>query len=234
VSGKHRCIGLLGGTFDPVHEGHVAVALQAEKCLGLDRIVFIPAADPPHKNAPQAAYSHRVAMLELAVAGHETFSLSLLEAERDSLSYTYDTLVELKKRLGNQRFFFIMGADSLLDLHHWHRFRDILQMTDIVVAARPGISRSMVHKSVHGLTGGGITDCSPAESDAGTAGRFFYLTDVDSSLSSTAIRRSIGLGTTPAGLAPAVLEYINHHRLYRDDRQPSKKGHSPNPDPELL
>ena len=111
---KKKKIGILGGTFDPVHDGHLAIAGRAEEALSLDRVIFIPAADPPHKKGTDASYGHRLAMLEAALAGayeynkNNKFEISLLEAERATPSYTVDTLLELQKRLGKQHYFFII------------------------------------------------------------------------------------------------------------------------------
>ncbi|MCI5130129.1 MAG: nicotinate-nicotinamide nucleotide adenylyltransferase, partial [Candidatus Electrothrix sp. EH2] len=114
-------IGLFGGTFDPVHKGHLSIARQAAEEAGLDEVLFLPAADPPHKKAPGAAYQHRVAMLESVLgaspAAEDRFAVSLLEAELPFPSYTVETLSELQRRLPHSRCSFIIGADSLLELH---------------------------------------------------------------------------------------------------------------------
>lgn len=212
---KKRRIGLLGGTFDPVHEGHVAVAEQAEVSLSLDRILFIPAADPPHKKQPGASYSHRVAMLELALEGtHKEYEISLLEAERQAPSYTVDTLLELKKRLGNEGFFFIMGADSLLDLHLWYRFRELPGLTDFIIAARPGISLHDVHFAVEQLPGSFVFNAQEMSWQRLDGAAIYYLAEVSRAVSSSEIRRQLSRGQRPASVNSRVLDYIAVNRLY--------------------
>ncbi len=215
MSEKRQRIGLLGGTFDPVHEGHVAVAEQAVERFCLDRILFIPAADPPHKKKPGASYSHRVAMLELALAGRgEQFEISLLEAERQTPSYTVDTLLELKKRLSGQQFLFIMGADSLLELHLWFRFEQLPALTDFIIAARPGISLHEVHFAVEQLPGPFIFNDQEMSWQRMDEAAIYYLPEVSWAVSSSEIRRQLSLGQRPVSVNSRVLEYIAANSLY--------------------
>ncbi len=212
---KGRKVGLLGGTFDPVHEGHLAIAELACREIGLQELLFLPAPDPPHKKQPGAPFHHRAAMLELALAGRDDWSLSLLEAELGCPSYTVDTLLELKKRLGDQRFFFIMGADSLLELHLWYRYQDLLELTDLVVAARPGISPEQVERAVAQLPG----DFSPLAGPKGwrrsDGCTLFYLARAAAAVSSSMVREQLRNGRQPAAVPPPVLDYIKSHHLYQ-------------------
>jgi nicotinate-nucleotide adenylyltransferase len=150
-------IGLFGGTFDPVHKGHISIACQAAEEAQLDQVLFIPAADPPHKAAPGASYWHRICMLEAALTGtaveQDRFALSFLEAELPFPSYTVDTLFELKKRLCNPRCYFIIGADSLLDLHRWYQYQKLLSLTHFIVLSRPGISLAAMQAAIERLPG---------------------------------------------------------------------------------
>ena len=111
---KQQTVGILGGTFDPVHKGHLEVARTVLNRYQLDQIIFIPAFSPPHKDRNLAPFSHRVAMLEEALEGNDNMSVSILEAERDTPSYTVETLQELHLRMESCVFFLIMGADMLL------------------------------------------------------------------------------------------------------------------------
>lgn len=217
TSNKGQRIGLLGGTFDPVHKGHIEVAKLAEKTMSLDRVIFIPAADPPHKKRPGASYSHRVAMLEIALAapGHEKFEISLLEAERKAPSYTIDTLIEMKKRLGEQRFYFIIGADSLLELHLWYRFQELPELTDFIVAARPGISMQEIEKALEKLAGPFIPDPPNVRWRRMDGAKIYYLADVSNNISSTTIRMQIRDGVSPDTIDRRVLDHIMVHGLYR-------------------
>ena len=216
VKKEHR-IGLFGGTFDPVHEGHVAIAKRAKQALSLDRLIFIPAADPPHKKQPGTSYSHRVAMLENALADlDEKYEISLLESERATPSYTVDTLVELKKRLGEKSiFYFIIGADSLLELHLWYRYPDLPTLTNFIVATRPGISIQAMNQAIQRLPGLFFPDQSHHRWTRSDGAQIILLTDVEKNISSSAIRHQLGLKKKPGGIDSRVLDYIVEHRLYR-------------------
>jgi nicotinate-nucleotide adenylyltransferase len=216
-SGKNQNVGLFGGTFDPVHNGHLAVAELAIKKMSLDRLIFIPAADPPHKKQPGASYSHRVAMLEIALAGADPdFQISLLEAERAAPSYTVDTLLELQKRLGSQKFHFIIGADSLLELHLWYRYRRLPELTDFIVAARPGISMYAVQQAINRLPGNFLFDSPTMQWQREDGAKIYYLADAAENVSSSSIRMQISRGTRPDTVSNEVFAYITAHGLYQN------------------
>ena len=225
-SEKNQKIGILGGTFDPVHYGHLAIAGRAEEALLLDRVIFIPAADPPHKKRTYASYVHRVAMLEAALAGprdynkkskYKKFEISLLEAERATPSYTVDTLLELKKRLGKQHYFFIIGADSLLELHLWYHYQELPDLTDFIVVARPGISMQDITQAISRLPGPFIIDESQQQWRRPDGAGIVYLADVCKSISSSSIRMQLVRGQRPDSVNRRVLDYIFEHRLYQSD-----------------
>ncbi len=219
-----RRVGLLGGTFDPVHVGHVAIAELALEALALDEVLFIPAADPPHKKKPIAGYEHRVTMLEHAIGwqdkepgkGKNKFCVSLIESELSLPSYTVDTLHELKNRLGdNQKLFFIIGADSLLEIHLWYRYRELLTLTSFIVVARPTIANAQVTKAIEDLPGSFIP-----QSDTNTCwqradgAEIVYLPESKQNISSSIIRRQLAAGELPGTVNSRVLQYINTHGLY--------------------
>jgi nicotinate-nucleotide adenylyltransferase len=133
-------IGVLGGTFDPIHYGHLVIAEDARVYLHLDKVLFIPACQPPHK--PKDSYSafrHRVRMTELAIADNPHFVLSLVEAKRPGPSYTVDTLRQLQGQLGSQaQLYFVVGMDSLANILAWHEPAELLGLCRIVVAERAG------------------------------------------------------------------------------------------------
>lgn len=131
-------VGILGGTFDPVHNGHLRLAEEAEQRLSLDKIYFIPAAVPPHKQGHITTYQKRRHWLEQVIAGHDHWEISDLEQQRGGKSYTYDTLMELRRRASEDVFYFLTGADSLEALTTWHRWQDILELCYFVVTTRPG------------------------------------------------------------------------------------------------
>lgn len=129
-------VGVFGGTFDPVHVGHLAIALAALESVPLDRVLFVPARRSPLKDRdPLASVADRVAMLEAAIAGEPRFALSRVELERDGVSYTVDTLEALRSQ---GELFLILGSDALVDLARWRAPERIRELATILVAARPG------------------------------------------------------------------------------------------------
>jgi nicotinate-nucleotide adenylyltransferase len=132
-------IGLLGGTFNPVHIGHLILAEEAREKLKLDKIIFIPTALPPHKdNINIALPCDRLAMLKLAIKSNKFFAVSDIEIKRKGRSFTIDTLNELKVKFANDELYFIIGSDLLKYLNEWKDLSDILKMVNFVVATRPG------------------------------------------------------------------------------------------------
>ncbi|MCW5211846.1 nicotinate (nicotinamide) nucleotide adenylyltransferase [Desulfobulbus sp. TB] len=215
-------IGLFGGTFDPVHKGHLSIASQAAQEARLDQVLFIPAADPPHKKKPRASYWHRVAMLKTAFAElsfeQDRFVLSLLEAELPFPSYTVDTLLELKKRLLNPRCYFIIGADSLLDLHQWYQYQKLLCLTNFIVVSRPGVSLSAMQRAVKCLPGSFQSNTSNTSNQcwlrSDGAEILLLINRLTKKISSTMIRAALQQGKAPQDVDPHVREYIAQEGLY--------------------
>jgi nicotinate-nucleotide adenylyltransferase len=134
-----RPVGLLGGTFNPVHEGHLSIAHEALNLFDLDAVWFIPCARPPHKpSVDLAPNADRLAMLRLAIAGHPRFEALSIEFDRPGTSYTIDTVRDLQVRHPGTPFVFIIGADTLPELHTWHHPLALLSLIRIVTLARPG------------------------------------------------------------------------------------------------
>jgi nicotinate-nucleotide adenylyltransferase len=220
---QEKRIGLFGGTFDPVHAGHLAIARQAAQEVRLDQVIFIPAADPPHKKKPVASYGHRVAMLEAALAGESSagqgrFATSLLEVELPAPSYTVDTLLELRNRLpGHSSFYFIIGADSLLELHLWYRYQELLRLTDFIVISRPGIPVSAMGRAVEQLPGSFFPDASRQLWRCSNGAEIVMITNkLSENISSSMIREQLRLGEEPDTLNRLVRECITEHGLYRE------------------
>jgi len=136
-------IGLLGGTFDPPHHGHLIMADEAMSACGLDEVWFLPSHIPPHLERKATRRTtpvhHRIEMVRLAIQGNDRFKLSLVEVERKGRSYTYDTLMELGERYPQHDFHFIIGADMVNDLPKWHRFEEIKASVQFIGLNRPGI-----------------------------------------------------------------------------------------------
>ncbi|MDR2579322.1 MAG: nicotinate-nucleotide adenylyltransferase [Chitinispirillales bacterium] len=131
-------IGILGGVFDPIHCGHLAVAAMARESLGLDRIVFIPSGTPPHKSSVTAASDDRLNMLRLALADVNWGDIWEGEIRREGYSYTIDTLRELDIVYEGAKIYFIIGADNLADIHRWHSYDEIINLATLCVTERPG------------------------------------------------------------------------------------------------
>lgn len=132
-------IGVFGGTFDPVHLGHLILAEQCREQARLDRVLFIPAARPPHKlEKPLTPFHHRVEMLSLAVAGNPAFAVDELEKDRPGPSYTADTLEELRRRFPDAGLTLLIGSDCLPDLAYWRDPSRIAALADLLIMARPG------------------------------------------------------------------------------------------------
>jgi nicotinate-nucleotide adenylyltransferase len=132
-------VGIFGGTFDPVHTGHLILAEQAREQGQLHEVWFIPAPRPPHKDEPLLTrFEQRVEMLALALAGNPAFRIDELEKERSGPSYTVDTLAELRRRHPAHEFFLLVGSDTLVDLPHWYEPIRVLEQAGLLVMARPG------------------------------------------------------------------------------------------------
>lgn len=196
-------LGILGGTFDPVHNGHLALADDMQKRLALDEVIFIPARLPPHKTEREITdFAHRYAMVQLAIQDYAHFTLSDLEAKRPGKSYTYDTLLTLKAAYPACTLYFLTGADALVGFTTWHRWRDILDMCTVVVTTRPGF----VFKPPAELVD---------EVDKRQKG-LLLLEKEEVDISATKLREAIA-DSKPwrQWLPPAVANYIQTHHLYR-------------------
>lgn len=130
-------VGIMGGTFNPIHFGHLILAETAYEEIGLDRILFIPSKNPPHKDSTEViSEEHRLKMVELAVQGNPHFQLSTIELDREGTTYTVDTLAQLTKENPNTDYYFILGADSLIKLETWKNCQGVLDLCTVVVAGR--------------------------------------------------------------------------------------------------
>nr|MDA3832359.1 nicotinate-nucleotide adenylyltransferase [Spirochaetales bacterium] len=138
---KNHRVGIIGGSFDPIHLGHLVIAQDAVERLELDEVVFIPAAIPPHKqHLERVGAEHRLRMVELAIEGDLRFSVSDMELVRGGVSYTIDTVQMLQESRPDVDWVLIVGSDTLVDLHNWHRIDDLLDLCTIASFLRPGES----------------------------------------------------------------------------------------------
>ncbi|HHD62944.1 MAG TPA: nicotinate (nicotinamide) nucleotide adenylyltransferase [Desulfobulbaceae bacterium] len=209
----HR-IGIFGGTFDPVHEGHVRLAEFVLAQGIVDLILFLPAARPPHKAEAIAPFFHRISMLKKVISGRAEFAVSTLEGRRQGPSYTVDSLQALKCEYGDTRLFFLLGADSLIELHHWHHFAEIFQLAALIVAARSGLSDEQCYQAIRKLPGNFTSDrqCRLWKRDDGA--EIYYLKGFSCPVSSSEVRKQLQKGVRPQGVAAEVFWYIQEHKLY--------------------
>src|SRR5512143_4181715 len=131
-------IGIFGGTFDPIHYGHLRTALELKRALDLERLHFVPAATPPHRAAPCTDAALRLRMVQAAIAGEPGFVADDRELKRPGLSYTFDTLTSFRAEFPDRPLCLLLGMDAFLNLPQWHEWREIPQLAHVVVAHRPG------------------------------------------------------------------------------------------------
>jgi nicotinate-nucleotide adenylyltransferase len=196
-------IGAFGGTFNPVHLGHLRVAEEVREALGIERVVFVPAKIPPHKEAASVAPPEiRLEIVREAVAGNPNFLVSDLELSREGPSYSVDTLSEMRRNCApGRRLWFIMGSDAFRDIHTWHRYPELFELADIAVMSRPP------HRSLVAPPAALVDQFDPTETGfrhvSGHEVRFVPVTLLD--ISSTIIRRALAQGRSVRYLVPEVI-----------------------------
>jgi len=204
-------LGVFGGSFDPVHWGHLQLAAAAQRQLDLHRVLLIPAACQPLKpHGPRASDADRLAMLRLAIEGRPGLAVDALEIDRGGVSYTYQTLEALRARTPEAELFLVVGADSVVDLPRWRKVRRVLELATPLIAGRPGHPLADL-APLHGLA-------TPERLEAAAAAR---LEMPPVPISSSDIRRRIAAGQPWRALTPpAVGDYIERRRLYRGSLTP--------------
>ncbi len=225
---KHALkIGFYGGSFDPPHRGHVALARLGQERLGLDRVLFAPVGVQPLKrDHPQAGFADRVAMTKLAIADQRGLELSLVDAPRADgrPNYTIDTVRALRASLAHDdQIFCLMGADSFLSIGKWYRAADVLVACDFVVASRPGFDLGRLAAALPNGISVGACDAPPRclalslHGPGHRESRLYLLPDLDEIASATNIRTALQQGADPQTiLDPAVAAYIRDHNLYQE------------------
>ncbi len=219
-------VAIFGGTFDPVHRGHLAVAHAAQRACKLSRIYFVPAHVPPHKQRqPITAFEHRYAMLAIALRGEPKFVPSLMEApshpskssQGGAPNYSIDTVRRFKKRLGkNDRLFFIVGVDMFETIETWHKPKELAREVEFIVVSRPGYKTSPPFDFAQGRQ----------RTQRNTEGaRIHWIDDVAEDVASSGVRKALASGRAIRGLLDeAVVEYIRKEHLYEGSRRKSRTG----------
>lgn len=213
-----RNIGILGGTFNPIHFGHLSIAEEIAKNCSLDEVRFIPSANPPHKAAPQVSAEHRAKMVKLAIQNNSTFVLDDCELKREGVSYTIDTLITLRKNFGAQvGLFLIMGSDAFANFDTWHRWQEILDYCHILLVERPNNKHSLGNFSEpikHFYLNhhkNNLHDCQNTPNGFITTQSITPL-----AISSTDIRERLKTKQSVRDLLPQqVFAYIQENNLYR-------------------
>lgn len=209
-------LGIYGGTFDPIHNGHLRTALEVKEALGLDEIRLIPSQIPPHRGTPGATPEQRLALLQAALTDAEPgFRIDTRELERPGPSYMVDTLASIRTEIGPaQPLCLIVGLDAFLNLHHWHRWRHLLELAHIVAMRRPGATPVFVDELQALLNERLTPDAGVLRTRANGAIHFVEVSQLD--ISATRIRSAIAAGLSARYLLPdAALRLIRELGLYR-------------------
>jgi nicotinate-nucleotide adenylyltransferase len=207
-----RRVGILGGTFDPIHRGHLDVALAAQRAVSLSEVLIVPASAPPHRPQPVASGYHRFAMIALAIANHPDWRVSDLELQRSDPSYTATTLGELG-RLGYlaTELFFIIGADAFTEIESWMDYPSLLDMASFLVVSRPGHPATALRDRLPALASRMTNHPRPAEAPS-----IVLIDDETADVSATAIRERCARGQSISGLVPPLVDqHIEREGLYR-------------------
>lgn len=215
-------LGIFGGTFDPVHVGHLRLAEEAADTLALGGVRWVPAGQPRHRGAPRVAAAHRLRMVELALAGNPRFELDPAEAASGEASYTVPTLERLRAELGGARpLVLLLGADAYAGLPDWHRWQELFALAHIAVAHRPGFALGAAalpaalrdEHAARSVPGDDI-----AALTAAPAGRIVSFAMTPLAVSATQLRALLAAGRSARYLLPQpVIDYIDLHHLYRSE-----------------
>lgn len=196
-------IGLFGGTFDPIHNGHLHIARSFADELDLESVILLPAGDPYHKTAPRTAAHHRLTMAEIAAQADSRLAVSDCDIVRQGATYTHDTVQIFRQHFPAAELWLLIGMDSLLQLHTWHRWQNLVRQCRIAAAPRPGSSLAQAPAPLQSW----LAEALPQ-------GRLHILQAEPLPISSSQIRQQLAAEHTSPDLPPAVLDYIRQHQLY--------------------
>ena len=196
-------IGLFGGTFDPIHNGHLHIARSFADELDLESVILLPAGDPYHKTTPRTAAHHRLAMAEIAAQADSRLAVSDCDIVRQGATYTHDTVQIFRQHFPAAELWLLIGMDSLLQLHTWHRWQNLVRQCRIAAAPRPGSSLAQAPAPLQSW----LAEALPQ-------GRLHILRAEPLPISSSQIRQQLATGHTSPDISPEVLSYIQQHQLY--------------------
>ncbi|NIV18601.1 MAG: nicotinate-nucleotide adenylyltransferase [Woeseiaceae bacterium] len=206
-------VGIFGGTFDPIHYGHLRTAFEMLQALEFDEVRFMPSGDPPHRGETFASTRLRLEMVQVAAGGQDGFSVDARETDRAGPSYTVDTLTELREELGETPIGLIVGMDAFLGLPSWHRWGELLQLAHIVVAHRPGWKAPDIGALGELISEHGTHRISDLHDNAAGCVHIHAVTQLE--ISSTEIRELVAAGRDPRFLMPdSVRDIILNSNCY--------------------
>tara|TARA_B100000029_G_scaffold68114_1_gene60597 strand:+ start:337 stop:999 length:663 start_codon:yes stop_codon:yes gene_type:complete len=210
-------IAVLGGTFDPVHHGHLESARAIRDVLSVEEVRLIPSFQPPHRNPPESSAEHRLAMLRAAMVDLPNIAVDDREIRREGVSFTVDTLTSLRREVGlGVPIYFIMGMDAFCTLDEWYEWQEITELAHIVVLQRPGHEMQLSEDMVKWIKGRESANVEELQNNPGKRVCFLELEQI--SVSSTDIRRAFHCGEVPEAKLPrAVSSYIKSHDLYQPE-----------------
>ncbi|MEQ3697259.1 MAG: nicotinate-nucleotide adenylyltransferase [Pseudomonadales bacterium] len=212
-----KLIAVYGGTFNPIHQGHVQAAEEISVLCGTDSLILVPASIPPHRAAPSVTFAHRLRMVELAIAGREGWRVDDREERRDAPSYTIDTLASLRDELGpDVSLAFCLGSDAFQSINTWHRWEELTDFAHVIVAQRCDMIAPL--NSIVEKWSASKVLSAPSQLRDRPSGGVLHLSQRPMNCSSSDIRAKLAQGASPNLLLPeSVLQYIKQQHLYQTE-----------------